>query len=584
LRILFPRNRIVQGLPNREFLGDLLHEVVEIQAIERGVSVDDAHALAMQERDKFLDGQNDLAPGNPKSGVINPAIKGLINDKGIDEQEQAAEAYRLIKGNFYKRSKQEIVHTYNGSYFPILQDGIEDGRINFDQNGDIIGISLARSFFRASLDPDGVMRERFQLIERISEEPFFAFFLLNQLAQLRQALAYIPQDRRIDSLFSFDVLENQDMFTGETLGASHPEDGIFIGLNKRTESLENSDVGIFVHEYHHYYATRNVDSEAGISLQIKNYNYTHPLAKFFRSIKAPVQGDMFETAQAFARFKSVDLFIQNKIAEFSTENFKITPNLVPIEVRLALNDVLRVGSAKKVWIRDAMEEYKRKRGLSTSNAEMKYAMDPHEWAAQKAQYYLSLDRRNLFELYQEIGMENQFLSDEDIAYFRNRYGEISYLNYQLMKAKERQAPQSDLDTIRKQMRDLDHEGKAYAVPSMETMVGYVKDDQIRARVSKLLSSLNSVEINIQAKPPLASAYQNDKIVGAMHERNLEDNTKGGIDLNAANLNLQIKRDGKGVPLPISQQDLENIKIDGLVPVIIDIKPVLATPVLSDNNP
>jgi hypothetical protein len=47
---------------------------------------------------------------------------------------------------------------------------------------------------------------------------------------------------------------------------------------------------------------------------------------------------------------------------------------------------------------------------------------------------------------------------------------------------------------------------------------------------------------------------------------------GGIDLNAANLNLQIKRDGRGVPLPISRQDWEHIRIDGLIPVIIDIRP------------
>jgi len=56
---------------------------------------------------------------------------------------------------------------------------------------------------------------------------------------------------------------------------------------------------------------------------------------------------------------------------------------------------------------------------------------------------------------------------------------------------------------------------------------------------------------------------------------------GGIDLNAVNLNLQIKRDGKGVPLPISQQNLENIHINGLIPVILDIKPALETPLLSE---
>ncbi|MBI3602029.1 MAG: hypothetical protein HY209_03955 [Candidatus Omnitrophica bacterium] len=55
-------------------------------------------------------------------------------------------------------------------------------------------------------------------------------------------------------------------------------------------------------------------------------------------------------------------------------------------------------------------------------------------------------------------------------------------------------------------------------------------------------------------------------------------TPGGIDLNAANLNLQIKRDGRGVPLPVSRQDLEHINIDGLIPVIIDIKPAAALPI------
>ena len=48
--------------------------------------------------------------------------------------------------------------------------------------------------------------------------------------------------------------------------------------------------------------------------------------------------------------------------------------------------------------------------------------------------------------------------------------------------------------------------------------------------------------------------------------------KGGIDFAQSNLDMQIKRDGNGVPLPVSQQDLDNIRIDGLVPVILDIKP------------
>ena len=58
------------------------------------------------------------------------------------------------------------------------------------------------------------------------------------------------------------------------------------------------------------------------------------------------------------------------------------------------------------------------------------------------------------------------------------------------------------------------------------------------------------------------------------------NDLGGIDFNSANLNLQIKRDGNGVPLPISQQDLQNIKIDGLIPIIIDIRPATSLPIFA----
>lgn len=47
---------------------------------------------------------------------------------------------------------------------------------------------------------------------------------------------------------------------------------------------------------------------------------------------------------------------------------------------------------------------------------------------------------------------------------------------------------------------------------------------------------------------------------------------GGIDFDPSLLNLQIKRNGKGVPLPLPQQNIENINIEGLYPVIINIQP------------
>jgi hypothetical protein len=48
--------------------------------------------------------------------------------------------------------------------------------------------------------------------------------------------------------------------------------------------------------------------------------------------------------------------------------------------------------------------------------------------------------------------------------------------------------------------------------------------------------------------------------------------KGGIDFAQSNLDMQIKRDGNGVVLPLNQQNLENIHIQGLVPVILKIEP------------
>ncbi|MCC6758142.1 MAG: hypothetical protein IT395_00765, partial [Candidatus Omnitrophica bacterium] len=53
---------------------------------------------------------------------------------------------------------------------------------------------------------------------------------------------------------------------------------------------------------------------------------------------------------------------------------------------------------------------------------------------------------------------------------------------------------------------------------------------------------------------------------------------GGIDLSSDKMGLQIKRDGKGVALPISDQDIKDLRIDGLAPVILDIQPATPTSV------
>jgi len=61
---------------------------------------------------------------------------------------------------------------------------------------------------------------------------------------------------------------------------------------------------------------------------------------------------------------------------------------------------------------------------------------------------------------------------------------------------------------------------------------------------------------------------------------------GGIDLNPQYLDLQIKRDGNGIPLPLLQQPLHLINIEGFTPIIINVLPVTNLPLflgLYDNK-
>ncbi len=47
----------------------------------------------------------------------------------------------------------------------------------------------------------------------------------------------------------------------------------------------------------------------------------------------------------------------------------------------------------------------------------------------------------------------------------------------------------------------------------------------------------------------------------------------GIDLTPVQPDLQIKRDQNGVPLPLPLQNISNIHLEGLSPIILDDQPV-----------
>ena len=68
----------------------------------------------------------------------------------------------------------------------------------------------------------------------------------------------------------------------------------------------------------------------------------------------------------------------------------------------------------------------------------------------------------------------------------------------------------------------------------------------------------------------------DAAGGAAEE---DSTTVGGIDLNPDLLDLQIKRDARGVPLPFNMQPVMDMKIEGFLPVIIQVTPISNIPML-----
>lgn len=92
-----------------------------------------------------------------------------------------------------------------------------------------------------------------------------------------------------------------------------------------------------------------------------------------------------------------------------------------------------------------------------------------------------------------------------------------------------------------------------------------KFDRLEEYSARLEKGLN----NLKQKNPLSRkvASKSDKAMLILQEKDV-----GGIDLNPDHLNLQIKRDDNGIPLPVHLQNVENIDIEGLTPVIINIVP------------
>ncbi len=84
---------------------------------------------------------------------------------------------------------------------------------------------------------------------------------------------------------------------------------------------------------------------------------------------------------------------------------------------------------------------------------------------------------------------------------------------------------------------------------------------------------------IAAARMLSSSSPVDGARNAKLASNQTPDVVGGINLDPAFLDLQIKRDGKGVPLPVLQQPIQNMQIEGFLPIIINVTPIPSLPML-----
>ncbi len=108
-------------------------------------------------------------------------------------------------------------------------------------------------------------------------------------------------------------------------------------------------------------------------------------------------------------------------------------------------------------------------------------------------------------------------------------------------------------------------------------VGKISDDDnfLKKELAKIGVAIKDDQVVVTSKELFDLSPQSPVLANSENttQSSSSVNTVGGINFNPVNLDLQIKRDDQGVPLPFAQQPIENIKIDGFSPVIINISPV-----------
>ncbi len=144
-----------------------------------------------------------------------------------------------------------------------------------------------------------------------------------------------------------------------------------------------------------------------------------------------------------------------------------------------------------------------------------------------------------------------------------------------------------------------------SISSFATHYDYLLDPEVRSE--NLVKSWLNLFLRFNPKDPMRGSIQfvdsgimtdrDAKIINRLMGKALQEafprntplasrammsESPGGIDLNSRNLNLLIRRNGHGIVLPASQQDMAQLsRIQGFVPEIVEITPITHLSILSE---
>jgi hypothetical protein len=130
---------------------------------------------------------------------------------------------------------------------------------------------------------------------------------------------------------------------------------------------------------------------------------------------------------------------------------------------------------------------------------------------------------------------------------------------------------ADHFNLRTNALSLEHEEIGLRVEYEENSQGFIKNT--RSDLQGLVTQVKEVLAHgaDRASSPVTNRGQGS---GDRVQKEV-----GGIDLNPELLDLQIKRDGNGVPLPLPMQSIKDMHIEGFLPVIINVTPITNLPLL-----